>query len=392
MKRIRFLAIAVLFLANAVAASALPLQNGSRPQPLALEVTFFRGQPPAYQRVPPLDSKPRGAWYAKFGRVDASEAGNDPSKVKAINIVAKPERDGVRFTVSVYLGENFFDEEKIVESYFARQNDTVVADGLTRFGVEPFTIKVVSVPLSNSPLPTVSNKTTSIAVLNTEVNNANLPSYRLSIRNLAQQSVNAIGLNVFVNGKRRLSTIQQGDEGDALVAAGELYNFNIPAAVNSVNTGGGIKPASPLDQEIVITAVVFKDGSFEGDPETAGTFRGFEAGRKAQLAKLLDILNSVPQSGSSPEEMLGLLKVRVSEVSDVAPSSVLDQLREDFNMLGPEDRQALKVSVEVSMHQLKFKTLREIEALEKQGITAETSLQSWLRESIERYESWLSKL
>jgi hypothetical protein len=212
------------------------------------------------------------------------------------------------------------------------------------------------------------------------------------MRNLAQQSVNAIGLDVFVNGKRRLSTIQQGDEGDALVAAGELYNFNIPAAVNSVNTGGGIKPASPLDQEIVITAVVFKDGSFEGDPETAGTFRGFEAGRKAQLAKLLDILNSVPQSGSSPEEMLGLLKVRVSEVSDVAPSSVLDQLRKDFNMLGPEDRQALKVSVEVSMHQLKFKTLREIEALEKQGITAETSLQSWLRESIERYESWLSKL
>jgi hypothetical protein len=327
-----------------------------------------------------------------FGHVAASEAGNDPSKVKAINIVGKSERDGVRVTVSVYLGETFFDEEKMVGSFFLRQNDSVVAEGLTRFGVEPFKIRVVSVPLSNNPLPAVRNNTTSIAVLNTEVNNANLTSYRLSIRNLSQQNVNAIGLDVFVNGKRRLSTIQQGDEGDALVDAGGLYNFNVPAAVNPVTTSGGSTPASPFDQEIVITAVVFKDGSFEGDPKTAGEFRGFEAGRKAQLAKLLNILNTLPQSGSSPAETLGILKVRVSELSYAAPPSVLARLMEEFKMLEPKDRQRLKVPIEVSMHQIKFNTQREIAGLEKQGITFENSLQSWLRESVERYESWLSKL
>ncbi len=270
----------------------VPQQPAQTPTRLALEVTSLAGKPPAYQTVRSADSKTPADWYGLFRRVPGWQPQAGALPVVAVSILPRLEGDSVRIAVSVFLGQHH-EQEKEIANYLARENEQLIVRELTEFGVEPFELKVVRVAPVHTNLPMARSSVPSLAVVNVEVNDSTLPSCKLTLQNLSGRDVLALGINVLVNGQKQLSATPQGEDGQVLIAAGTTAPLNALMMREAKATPAGYEPATPPQQEIVITAAVFSDGTYEGDELTARKFRAFMAGRKAELGRLLELLQHI---------------------------------------------------------------------------------------------------
>src|SRR6185369_4793844 len=64
-------------------------QEVSPPTRLALEVTFYPGRNPAYSTVPGADSKPSGAWYALFARIQSWQPPAGAQPIEAVRVISR---------------------------------------------------------------------------------------------------------------------------------------------------------------------------------------------------------------------------------------------------------------------------------------------------------------
>src|SRR4051794_25340739 len=116
--------------------TAFSQQYQSSPTDWVLEISFLRGRPPAYETVPPQDAKLRGAWFALFGHLASWQPPAGFLPVQAVNVISRQEGDAIRVVVSVFVGAKNFEKEEPVGTYFIHEDEKVVADRLTQFGVE----------------------------------------------------------------------------------------------------------------------------------------------------------------------------------------------------------------------------------------------------------------
>jgi hypothetical protein len=387
-----FLATMVLAWLNP-SADATPSQQRRQTRPagagLALEVTYYQGRPPTYHQVIGSTS------YALFRRVPSwtPPAGSFP--VSGVGIVSRLEGDAVRIEVSVVLGVRSEEKVEPVSTHLIHENEKITISELTRFGVEPFEVKVVRFINSRTIQPMVTSQAGSIAVLGIDPKNSTLPSYKVSLRNLSGQNVMAIGVEALLNGQKRLISMPQGKEGLPLIAPGAVYELSTLGARDALLTSEGYRPNSPPIHAIVITVAMFEDNSYEGDAKTAALFRAFMIGRKIQVARLIPLM----QAGADPTESdvsaaANRLKTQVSSLSDEAETSEVDRLLKEFPTLGADVKERLKKGIEATLHGVKADLLRDLQKFVNPGSQSldAQAFQTWLRVNKEKYEKWLSRL
>jgi len=391
MKRLHFILIAILLLL-----SSAPLAfSQSAPTGLALEVTYFKSRPPAYQTVLAADVKGRGDWYGLFGHVASWQAPTGFLPVQAVNILPHLEGDVVRIEVSVFVGAKMLEKELPVATYLLHVNETIKTTALTQLGVEPFEIKVRRMTPISTALPQVTSRADSVAVLNVEANNSTLPSYKLQLRNLSNKNILALGINLLTNHRLSSSGRPRDPEGLPLIEAGATYSHNIPVSLAAQKTADGFVPDPLPKQEIVIVMAFFDDGSYEGDAKAAASIRGFLIGERLQLGKLIPIFQAAI-NGQDPSVSQAIEKLRASVAalgSDFDPD-ILRRLQEAFPGLNPAEKASLRIPIEVSLNRVRFdllKSLQQFEQANGQSLTA-AAFQEWLSKTKERYENWLSRL
>ena len=392
--------VALLGALLTVAANAAAAQerHGAAPAPnrLALEIIYHKERPPSYQPVPGPEVRNGGAWYALFGRVPSHQPPAGSLPVRAVDVRSRAEGDAVRVTVSVFLGVRHHEKQEPVATYLVREGEKVSAGELTQFGVEPFEIKVVRVVAAPTAPPPVLSEAGSITVAGTAINDTMFPSYRVSLRNHSGRAVLALGVEVWGGGRRRITSMPQGEDGRPLIPAGEVAEIFV-AGVHEAQQGAPdvYAPGSPADQRVVIAAAVFDDGWFEGSAATAADFRGFAAGRKAQIARLLPLLqDALDSTGRGAPSEAARLRERVSSLnSDVHPA-VVQELQRALPATGPRTPEGWKAAVGAAMNGVKTEFIRKLEEFEKGGAaTADAgAFRAFLRANKERYERWLSRL
>jgi hypothetical protein len=370
-------------------------QNHPAPTGLALEVTYYKDRPPAFVTVPGPDSKLNGAWYALFRRVPSWQPPAEALPVRAVNVLSRLEGDAVRVEVSVYLGVQLFEKEQRVAAYRVRENEKISVEGLSRFGVEPFEIRVVRVnPLATSP-PSIVNKTEAIEVVGVKVNETTFPSYMVTLRNISGKNVDALGVNVFADGRQNGSSMPFGKRGEYLIAAGATQDIFVLGAKVARTTPEGYLPDSPSHQEIFIHTAVFDDGSYEGETKTAADFRGFKAGSKIQIARLLALIEEALNS-SDPNVATSLerLRAKVASLSTTVETATLNDLLKEFPSFNKEEAAGLKRAVEVSLAGDRLEFIKRIGEFEKASAQADDpqAFRTWLSSNKEIYEKWLSRL
>lgn len=364
---------------NAQSQQARPTATG-----LAVEVTYFQGRAPAYEPVR-RTKLPRGdgSWFGLFGRVKEWQLPTGAQPVSAVRVVPYLDGEMVKVTISVLRGEKFLDLEDIVGTYTVRENEGIAIDSLRDFGVEPFKLKLIRVAPQTPEVPTVLNKTRSLEVVGIEPVVATLPRYKLTLHNLSEKNVSAIRINTMRDGQLSLSGMPQGEEGKPLVEAGSFKELNEMMLTRAETTAAGYSPAAPRGQQIVIATLVFEDGSYEGDPEPAATYRGHTIGNRAELKRIVGLLEDALTSSSSIEKV----RTQLSKLSYDFDQSDMAVLASAF----PEiDRNKLQTHIDVAIHLLRKEVFDNLDRF--QPGPGSGDFRVYLQTMKDRYAGWLLRL
>jgi hypothetical protein len=230
-------------------------------------------------------------------------------------------------------------------------------------------------------------------VINAVANDATLPTYKISMKNTSTRNILGIGLDVVTGDQIQISARPQGSEGEPLIASGAVHDLTVRAPVRAVTTPGGDTPTTPPNQQIQIKALIFADGTYEGDADTAAAIRGCRAGEKMELLRLLPVLEKgLTSSNSDVSEGLRNLEAQVSSLSsDAEPSLIRDVTAEFPKLQRPIE---IKEAIEFTATTIKSNLLKDIHRLQTEGSQRAdgTAYRAWLQSSKQRYENWLSKL
>lgn len=386
--------IGLLVIASANA--QIPLGSGQDlappPTNLAVEVYYYPKQPPAYMTVSPSKSPPMGSWFSRFGRVPGWTASAEFPTINAVDIRPVLSGDLVRITISVLFGK-LNEQDKPVAVYTLREGEKARVQELSKFGVEPFELALVRVAPVSADLPQVISKLKSIELVTIQANLSTLASHRLILRNVSNKNVRTITIRVLQGDHLLLSGGREGKEGKPLILAGGVCEITSRGATRASATPGGYKPVTPENQTIEISMAFFEDGSFEGDTESAAIFGAALKGSRAQLGRIVRLVQEALQDNpSDPSSLLESLRKQVEGLNNEPDPVAVQDLVNEFPGLAKKSGD-LKDVIQVEMRLTKKDVQDEIRRFQLQNPTLDSnSLSTWLLASKQRYEAWLSRL
>lgn len=334
MKKITLL-LSVLAFLLALLTTAFSQENraSSITDNFALEVMSAKGRPLAYQRIGGW------TWYDGFLRAPgfAPPAGVRP--VEAVKIYTREESGTVKIKVTVLRGANLEFEDFVSE--YSVGTDKITIGELAKFGVVPFEVGLVRSPVTAAYMPKINNNTKSL-VVSVEPIASNLPSYKIRVLNSSPKPVAGFSYNTFLEGRRRYTGMPQQFDGTPVINPGSSYEKIFPYALKATTQSTGEVPQPIEGLQLNVLAVIFADGTYEGDPIDAARFRGYKIGEKVQLTRILDALRS--KSASSWET----LAPKVDEISYRISTSDIEPLLKEFPGLPDGETENLRSAAEVS--------------------------------------------
>jgi hypothetical protein len=381
-------------------------QTSTEPTRLAVQIRYYAAQGPAHLVVERAEK--HWVWFGRFSRVAGwTEPPNSPP-LKAVKVNAQEAEDGVRVWVSVLLGK-VLEDEKQVSSYLLREGDTITAKELADVGVVPFEFKVVRLAASTSYVPEFKSKSPSIELVSIQPNFSALPKVQLVLRNVSSKPVHAVEVLTVSDGIACGMFMPQGKEGEALIPPGGTVEVTAGLKTKYAAGANEYSIQTPPNQLIEIATAVFGDGSYEGDSDYALTSLGYQKGRKAQLGRVIDLLEKATNGTLDAAS----LKDKLSALNVDADPAAVAELRLQFpqpkavaanpppagnsrmvvaNPRGtPVDH--ARTAIEVGMRAMRDDVLKDFSQFEIHNRYAgANALDPWLKSATPRYKAWLSRL
>jgi hypothetical protein len=255
-----------------------------------------------------------------------------------------------------------------------REDETVTISEIERFGIEPFMIRVLRAAPWNGSAETV-NKTQALRVTSVA---AERPDITVAVRNVSQKHIDGISWYRVENGRRT------GGSGSAarLIPAGGVFEIRQRFDLN--------KTAS--SRQVVIAAIVFADGSFEGEPDDAAQMAADLTGLRTQISKTIQIFKNA--STSLPQDsraVFSRLKREIGALEEEADPSVVNELVTRFAKASEDMRnRRIKEIMQNSLQSVNRKSRRQIWDFERQlEQSSGSDLGQWISETIKELETML---
>ena len=389
MTRIRLIkGILLLAVSAIVSAGQLSAQEtDSQPTRLALEVNYYPGSPPGYQAIQRW-AEGSWVWYSRFARIDAP---NTPRNATfAVHLHSYLEQDTVRVVVSLLSGEKGPENKQRIAEYVLRETEKITVEELRQFGIHPFEIKLIRLPPTLGPVPRVVFKEIqSLLLVKAVANDTTLPSFKVSIRNQSDKDVMALAVNVTRSANREMTSLPRGVDGQPLIEAGTVRELQIAAPLRGRETIGGYEPLTSANQRIEITTVIFADGTFEGDPAGAAGFKSIRASEKAELLRLIPLLE---KAISSTEDLTVALKNLEHSVRFPSINTATDRNASNLPTTAPGEPGRNQAAVETFFPKIRADLVKEIRRLQSDDRLNKNRYMRWLDFTKKRFESWLARL
>lgn len=378
-KLIFAIAATLCFIVNSSAQQTAPISSDTG---LLLEVVSLKGRQPSYLPVGPSKLKRQGMGYGQFGWVTGWLPPKGAVPISAVGVYAYLEDETTNISVSVLRGK-FRELEDQVASYKLREGESLTVEELEGFGIQPYVIKVIR-PSLVSHAPSTLNNTRSISLVAIEPVPSTLPEYKLTLNNLSEKDIAAIKIRVMKGGILRRSSMPQGEYGAPLIKANE--SASIIQALNVGAVPGGRGPVSE-EMQIVIEALIFSDGSYEGDAKTVGNFLAFDVGRRTELKRMVKLFGdalAVSDARSAPDK----LHSQLSSLSYEADESELASLVDAFPMM---EKRELQFSLDAGSHEIRKAMLDKLKRLEAGNVTI-AEFGEWVLRTRQLYSKWMANL
>jgi len=376
-----FLASVLLCISLSSIARAQPKVVHPADTGLVLEMAFVKSTPPTYQTVYWPDSPNPGNWSARFGKVAGWQLPAGVLPVRAVRVLPVLMGRAVIVHVSVLRG-NHMDTEDAMGTYTLRENEKVRVEAAKDFGVEPFEIKVIRVSSLPSNLPAVENKLPSLEVVGIEQVVSALPFVKLTFRNLSERSIEALSLQVMQGDRSLVSGVPQGTEGKPLMLPGQTYESRTPLGTRAEGVAGNYLPSVMEEQRVVITGLLFSDGTTEGTPPR-DFLLGLKYGRKIELRRILPLFESaLAQSDSDLVDGPAKLGLQVEALSYKLTADEQAELNKTLTVK--------QKSVEGASHLIRKDLLDFLKRFP--AVMDGKAFRTWLVRAKEHYSNWLARL
>lgn len=327
--------------------------------------------------------------------------------LERVRIQSVMEGEAVRIKVSAVFddsypadapGPKYGRSVKQIASYLVREGQSVGIDELKNFGVVPMTLRVVRATprLEESVIesqPNLINNLKSIIVISFEKESGSSNFYRLKLQNTTSKNIIALKCVLKESDEEAGETFLQSGTVRPLIAAGA--SFQTP--VGGSGSGGrmtpqGYVPDPPRQKTFVIDAVVFDDGTYEGDVRAAAKLESWRKGYQIQVKRVLALIQNILDSSDNDAAALEKLKSQVSNLRiDVDPSAA-DAIISKYPNL-PKDYSKTNVISNVmrNLTSVKEMALREIEDFNESaaGTNKTGAIREWLIKAKLRYEAML---
>lgn len=376
-----FLASVLLCISLSSIARAQPKVVHPADTGLVLEMAFVKSTPPTYQTVYWPDSPNPGNWSARFGKVAGWQLPAGVLPVRAVRVLPVLMGRAVIVHVSVLRG-NHMDTEDAMGTYTLRENEKVRVEAAKDFGVEPFEIKVIRVSSLPNNLPAVENKLPSLEVVGIEQVVSALPFVKLTFRNLSERSIEALSLQVMQGDRSLVSGVPQGTEGKPLMLPGQTYESRTPLGTRAEGVAGNYLPSVMEEQRVVITGLLFSDGTTEGTPPR-DFLLGLKYGRKIELRRILPLFESaLAQSDSDLVDGPAKLGLQVEALSYKLTADEQAELNKTLTVK--------QKSVEGASHLIRKDLLDFLKRFP--AVMDGKAFRTWLVRAKEHYSNWLARL
>jgi hypothetical protein len=310
---------------------------------------------------------------------------------KGLNIPIKILKEGDAVRVDLRVGlENF--REVTLGTYYLRPDQSVIIREVTRYGFQPFVLKVIRIeikpPVVIPPLPAlpeIENSLKSIEVIGLEKGES-ADQYLLSLRNNATKNVIALEIIMPTGGTKE----ERGTLDKPLISAEATYKIDISAQMRGRITEGGFEPDS-LQPKGVINAALFDDGTYEGDYVSAATMEARRQGRKLQLERVIALFDKALRSeGQEPLTTLENVKEAIYSLAVDGDAATVEEISRHYPPL--DDRlEYVAQGVKTEMAACKYDLIGKLKAYgEDRHSAGVDDLRAWLQRTKEYFESLLN--
>jgi hypothetical protein len=238
-----------------------------------------------------VSARPTTAWTPLFPKTQAWRS-PEGLTVSALHYRCVLTAEGVRVDVSVFLGEPH-QKELPVAKVTVTADQPVVLDGLRDYGVAPVTLSTRALDPTTLYPPQFENKTAALQIMDVDVTADGEPAYRITVRNVSSKPVMTFHVEAYQGSIRDLSVRQGLRDGTPAVQPGGTYTFPLPASRRSPRS----QTWTPSSHDLVaISGLLFEDGEIEGDPDGVWLAPLTYMGRRAQLARVLELFSAAAKS------------------------------------------------------------------------------------------------
>ena len=380
--------IPALFCVCGLAQQTLPHQQTVDPIAYTVEVSV-PGQLPSEIRVSKHSSGAIGV--APGRRIPAANADPGKAKLERAEIAAQLEGETVRIDLNL-LFDN--DRKETAATYRLRESEIVEVAGLPEYGIGPFTLRVVfAKPLVEDRTPTdqlqIANNTASLEILRFEKASPSSPTYQLEARNISNRDILSVALYI-PDPENRAASGQTASGGRArpLIKTGEVWKTDVSIDRSGRTTSQGFVPQPPRVKTLIVRAIVFEDGAYEGDPEAVAEIEAMRLGRKVTFITAIDVLEEALKQGDrEPAELIKLLQEAVYAIPKEASEDLLAGIISRFPSLSDGARSSLKFQAESGIRSAKEMVIRQIQTFEESVTrsSAGVNLHAWLALTIAHF-------
>jgi hypothetical protein len=181
----------------------------------------------------------------------------------------------------------------------------------------------------------------------------------------------------------------QGPEGRNLIEPGAVYDLGAFGSESGTVMPEGSLPVGP--GQIVINAIVFADGAFEGDADPAANYLATRAGNRTQLARLVDVLDNAVRA--SEVDLRALRRQVAALPDDILNMGEREAALGRYPALEQVPGAVLTGSFTLGMHWVKKSLVQDITTFEKShGQASVDDVRAWITASRSKYADWFARL
>jgi hypothetical protein len=300
----------------------------------AIEVPGINGIPPSY--VPVGAGSSLVLYEGHLHRL--ANAGPGIRKPSAIKLEYKADGDMVTIAASAYYGEVDLKttpisvetlESEALGSYSGKLNDSVTISAMEQAGLEPMTIKIVTAQTDNPYHPPTRSNAPSLRI---DYSPENRVFGLVTVHNLSNKAVTAVHLGSLKDGDIWNMGEVRGVR-DELIAPGASYQIRVYIRPRGRLVKGS-NVEKPLPGHMTLGAVLFADGSYEGDRTLAAGMVAHQIGRETQQQRILSLTEPIlAQPELDDNARAERIRIAVKQLPEDPDAKMIDSLRAQFPKL-----------------------------------------------------------